>query len=90
MEARHLLDTSALRTLPGTILREHTVYTSPYCAWELLQVSNYFPFHGFANGAQGMRTAAPSISPSFRHLKASLASEASARNGLINSGPDKR
>ncbi len=40
MEVRHrapyILDTSALRALPGKILEEHTFYTSPYCFWELL------------------------------------------------------
>ncbi len=36
MEALYLLDTSALRALPGTVLRGATFFTSPYCVWELL------------------------------------------------------
>jgi hypothetical protein len=36
MEALYLLDTSAFRALPGTILQEGTFFTSPYCVWELL------------------------------------------------------
>lgn len=36
MEALYLLDTSALRALPGKLLEEGTFYASPYCVWELL------------------------------------------------------
>jgi hypothetical protein len=32
----YLLDTSALRALPGKILRNDTFFTPPYCVWELL------------------------------------------------------
>lgn len=36
MEALYLLDTSALRALPGKLLKDGTFYASPYCVWELL------------------------------------------------------
>ncbi len=36
MEALYLLDTSALRALPRTLLQEDTFFTSPHCIWELL------------------------------------------------------
>lgn len=36
MDVLYLLDTSALRALPGKLLEEGAFYASPYCVWELL------------------------------------------------------
>ena len=36
MNLSYLLDTSAFRTLPSSVLQKHIFYASPYCFWELL------------------------------------------------------